>query len=713
MGLSHLSALPRRSSNVLRSLVDQNCSTNVDPRLGRVLAWPRAFRSVWQARSDILTFIRTGDEVLGHDLRRRFGLAAGLAQAVTLPENFFDSSPNGKVKASASVIVPIYNAAKHVDTLLETLLRTVPAEQHVILVDDGSDDDRIRTLARRFKDAHSKAEILLHPQNLGFVNAVNSALQNVPRGNHVVLLNTDTRPPPNWLPRMLAPLADETVASVTPLSNNAEILSVPRSGVSFEPSDATLDQMDATAQTLRFRDVDLPTGVGFCLALSRRYLDQIGGFDPEFGKGYGEEVDWCLKATALGGRHTVATNLVVGHVGNASFGEEARRKHVARASRLIAARYANYSKAALDWERRDPLAAERLAIALAWTAGEAVSPVPIYLAHVLGGGAETALLAEVNTAFANGRPAVVVLRVGGPAQWRVELKGPRFALAADLDDTRLLHRLLRPVTDREVIYSCGVHAKHPETIPNTLLELADGHSLAVRLHDFYPISPSWNLLNQEGRFEGVPSLTTKDVAHAGASSHESWREAWGKVMARAEEVTVFAKSGAALVQEAYPEAAHNITLRPHKITHAPRRLTPGGKSIGVLGAINHAKGASVLERLSRLSTRRIAIIGALDGKFSLHRPNVVHGPYEQHDIAKLARRYDVGTWFIPSVCPETFSFATHEALATGLPVASFNLGAQADALEAAANGHVLDVDPDDTGAIDAALERLFEKARAL
>ena len=49
----------------------------------------------------------------------------------------------------------------------------------------------------------------------------------------------------------------------------------------------------------------------------------------------------------------------------------------------------------------------------------------------------------------------------------------------------------------------------------------------------------------------------------------------------------------------------------------------------------------------------------------------------------------MGCWLIPSIWPETFSYAVHEALATGLPVFVFDLGAQAHAAAAAENGHLL------------------------
>jgi O-antigen biosynthesis protein len=137
----------------------------------------------------------------------------------------------------------------------------------------------------------------------------------------------------------------------------------------------------------------------------------------------------------------------------------------------------------------------------------------------------------------------------------------------------------------------------------------------------------------------------------------------------------------------------------------PPRLRPGGSAIGVLGGINLAKGARVLETLAHRLPKgpRIVVLGEMDGQFRLPRPNLVHGRYERAQIGALARAYDIGAWVIPSICPETFSFSTYEALATGLPVFCFDLGAQAEAVRPASNGVVVDGAPGDADALLAAL----------
>ena len=70
------------------------------------------------------------------------------------------------------------------------------------------------------------------------------------------------------------------------------------------------------------------TGVGFCMYVTRAALDRCGFFDEEaFGRGYGEEVDLCLRATRQGMRHLVEDSTYVHHYGGVSFGDERRSQH--------------------------------------------------------------------------------------------------------------------------------------------------------------------------------------------------------------------------------------------------------------------------------------------------------------------------------------------------------------------------------------------------
>lgn len=77
------------------------------------------------------------------------------------------------------------------------------------------------------------------------------------------------------------------------------------------------------------------------------------------------------------------------------------------------------------------------------------------------------------------------------------------------------------------------------------------------------------------------------------------------------------------------------------------------------------------------------MLGEIDPAYRLPLPARKHGAYSVGDLPRLAARYGITCWLIPSLWPETFSFTTHEALATGLPVMVFDLGGQAEAVRAA------------------------------
>ena len=77
-----------------------------------------------------------------------------------------------------------------------------------------------------------------------------------------------------------------------------------------------------TSNSLRLLP-EVITGVGFCMYTTRQALDLCGLLDEEtFGRGYGEEVDFCLRATRLGLRHLVEDSTFVYHRGGGSFGDE-------------------------------------------------------------------------------------------------------------------------------------------------------------------------------------------------------------------------------------------------------------------------------------------------------------------------------------------------------------------------------------------------------
>lgn len=649
-----------------------------------------------------------------------FGLSEEPARARELDNRLFASDASTAdlpPRTAITIVVPVYNAF---DVLREALARVAAHTDlpwHLIAVEDCSTDPAVRPWLRDWAAEQNAVRagsvtLLENAQNLGFIRSVNRAFaEAVRRGDHVVLLNSDALVPEGWASRLLAPiLALDAVATVTPMSNDAEIVNVP---VICRPQALAQGEAEALdAQARQFHAptswAEAPTGVGFCMAMSIGHLKRRPVLDTAFGRGYGEEVDWCQRVRKSGARHILAGNLFVEHRGGQSFGPE--KLALIRANgAIVSSRYPAYDAEVQDFIRADPLISPRLALALALAGHRAGGrPVTLFVAHSLGGGAElylgqriAALLEEDPAA------AVLVLRLGGARRWQLELHLPEGVTSGATDDFDFVLALLRPVAALKVVYSNIVGDPDPIAVPDLLLRLlrGAGDKLEVLFHDYLPVSPSYTLLDETGRYRGVPQPGDRkpdlpSPAHQSRRPDGSsadlgeWRAVWGRLLAAADDITVFSQDSAAIVAEAFPLLAGRLNVRPHRLVATPARAplpVRGAKVlIGVPGNIGHQKGIEVLSRLSSLLAGQgvgLVVIGNVDPAFPLAPGAMVHGSYEAADLGSLAARYGLSAWFIPSIWPETFSYTTHEALATGLSVISFDLGAQGEAIRrATANG---------------------------
>lgn len=648
------------------------------------------------------------------DLPRRVKLAfrlTGGEAASALAPGFLASAPVEPPvpivdPPQIRVIMPVFNAFEHLREALARVVAHTDDPWRLILVEDHSTDPRVRPWLRAWSKTQAarspgRVTLLENDRNLGFVQSVNRALAHIDDGDGpVVLLNSDAMVPPGWARRLTAPLDDPAVASVTPMSNDAEIFSVP---IVAKRTDLAAGQGDAIDAALLARISDqaprvvVPTGVGFCMALSARWLRRVGGFDPAFGRGYGEEVDWCRRALAIGGQHVAVPGLFVEHRGGASFGAE-KEPLLRRNSALLSRRHPGFDRAVQDFIRDDPLATARIVAALAWAESLPwLEEIPVFIAHSMGGGAERYLAQRLERL-----PVSVVLRFGGAHRCGVELTTPAGRMVGYSDDLGVIEHLLAPVSKRRIIYSSAMGDYDLSILPGFLARLASAAPLDILFHDYLPISPSINLLDQDGIYRGVPAPDRADRAHAyrrpdGALVRlADWQRGWGSVLDVADRVVVFSRASAELVGAAYPQVRARLDVVGHAPLDEVPRLAVAQSArmvVGVLGAIGPQKGAAVVSALSDLLEAEpgigLAVIGRLAPGFPLAPEVPVHGTYEIADLPALVARYRITHWLIPSVWPETFSYTVHECLATGLPTLAFGLGGQGDAVRNAENGVVL------------------------
>lgn len=244
---------------------------------------------------------------------------------------------------AVDIIIPVYgnfeDARRAIDAALSARNQT-PA--HLVVINDASPQtDAPAFFASLPAD---RLTLLENPKNLGFVATVNRGMR-LNDDRDVVLLNSDTMVFDGWLDRMVAAAATfPRVATVTPMSNAATILSYPEWLVDHAaPLEIGWRELDALCERLAAPPQQIPTGVGFCMLIRREAILEVGLFDAEtFGQGYGEENDFCLRASREGFVNLAAPNVFVWHRGGGSFGP-ARAAKCANAQRLIEERHPGYA----------------------------------------------------------------------------------------------------------------------------------------------------------------------------------------------------------------------------------------------------------------------------------------------------------------------------------------------------------------------------------
>lgn len=260
-------------------------------------------------------------------------------------------------KPLPTVIIPVFNAIDQLNDCLASIDGVSP-ESDIVVIDDASTDRRIPGLLNSWAQDRPGRKILSNTRNRGFVYSANRGMSET--AGDVVLLNSDTLVTPGWLQALVRCLdSDQTIATATPWSNNGEIVSLPEFCIA-SPVPANAGDIARVIQATGTPAYpEIPTAVGFCMAISRSAIEQVGLFDEKtFGHGYGEENDFCMRVLKQGMRNVLCDDAYVAHVGGSSF-ESLGMKPGAESMGRLLSKHPAYQAMVEAFIRTDPLAARR------------------------------------------------------------------------------------------------------------------------------------------------------------------------------------------------------------------------------------------------------------------------------------------------------------------------------------------------------------------
>ena len=624
--------------------------------------------------------------------RRRAATQPAVAIDCTSIEAYLPSKAPGWVppnRLTVAVVIPAYRGLTETRQCLQSVLEHTSRHEHappceIIVVDDCSPEPALSDYLRELA-AKGSITLLRNETNRGFVASVNRGMAAA-GDRDVILLNSDTEVPPGWLTRLAGhAYAAPRIGTVTPFSNNATICSWPSiHGGPLPPGRTTAEMDTAFHAANRGRQVDLPTAVGFCMYIRRDCLDAVGCFDEAtFGRGYGEENDFCLRATAAGWRHVLACDTFVYHAGETSFGKDSPER--ARAWDLLTARYPTYAAAVARHVEADPARASRFA-ATAALFRLATEPTILIATHALGGGTDR----HIRELRESVGPRANFLRLE-PRPGGFALSVPGLSHHAEVTfATDQLDGLVA------VLESCSVdrvHVHHWLGFESGLRPLLDrlGVPFDVTIHDYFSICPQVNLLpTPTSRYCGEPNAATCNACIAGRPQHGAtditdWRTRHAWLLNEAERVICPSRDARDRIAR-YAPHARAIAVPHAAVTDSAWHINasrPGPTEplrIGVLGVIAQHKGLDALTAAVEAADPgqfEFVVIGFCDPRLPRHLRHRVHetGKYDEADLPRLIASAGLHAVWFPATWPETYSYTLSAAIDAGLPIVAPSLGA--------------------------------------
>src|SRR5579875_1958977 len=221
--------------------------------------------------------------------------------------------------ATVSAIIPTYNRADLVQSIVTNLRAQTRPPDQVLIVDNGS-QDATQILARELG-----SDLIALPENRGFAAAVNEGIRKA-SGDWLLIVNNDVVLEPAWLERVLCAVQQEHVLFATGKLLQKDDLStldgswdlVSRAAYAWR---CGWGRRDSAVWSIR-RKIYFPPMTA--ALFHRQVFDRVGLLETRF-ESYYEDVDFGVRCALAGLEGVYEPAAVAVHIGKATFGKHGSR----------------------------------------------------------------------------------------------------------------------------------------------------------------------------------------------------------------------------------------------------------------------------------------------------------------------------------------------------------------------------------------------------
>ena len=225
-----------------------------------------------------------------------------------------------------SVVLPCAGEKTLMVKTVESIYEATPADVlfEIIVVDDGSAPP-ISTFWDNAEGNHaaisSKVRFLRHENTQGLMNARTTGA-NSAKGDIVALLDCHVKPDKNWWRSIVREINENYKRVAVPVITHLDVdswteLNRPPPGSGMSACYFTFDAEFKWANNRFWKPGEkawVPMMSGGLLAMSKRWWDELGGYDPEMKGWGGENIDQSLRIWLCGGEIVTVRDSYIAHM---------------------------------------------------------------------------------------------------------------------------------------------------------------------------------------------------------------------------------------------------------------------------------------------------------------------------------------------------------------------------------------------------------------
>ena len=634
---------------------------------------------------------------------------------------------------SIDVIVPIYNAFEFTEECIKSVIKNTDLNKHtLVLINDKSPDEKILPMLLKYKNENKDKQIVVldNDENMGFVKTVNRGMAF--SENDVILLNSDTEVTKNWIQKIqVCAYSNKYIATVTPLTNNGTICSVPNFGIDNElPENMSLEEYaEMIEKSSKNRYPELTTGNGFCMYIKRTVINEIGLFDDEtFGKGYGEENDFCYRALDHGYTNVLCDNTFIYHKGTQSFKKEnltaSRAALIEEHMKLLRKKHPIYVQKTDNFIANNPIhdIQESVNLNILLHNKKRV----LYLVNEweenmeMTGGTSLHLKDIIQSNLKNNIASFVL------APDKYDLSRFKLYLYTDKYKKEIANYKTEINYYGQIVYTNNSYKEVLENIFDSfkidilhvhhfLFQTFDAIDIAkerniysiITLHDLYMICPSINMVYKDKYCEYDDKKDCSKCLNIryGVNSNilQNWRNTCKNVLEKFDKILVPSENTKKIFKNTYKEL--EIEVVEHGVdvinTEIKERNNSKTFNIAFVGAMAIHKGSNILKDLVRKnndSNIKIHLFGKSEDKeLTKSKSNYInHGQYTRGELPQLLINNNIDLVCIFATWPETYSYTLTESYMAHIPILTFDIGAVGDRVKKDGLGWVIDFNTNST-----------------